>query len=153
MLKKLYGLFIYKLQMTSYFSIMERVSGFLLLGVLYYFFIAEIFANTFFVSFNFNSFFLLISLLIVFFLAFHVVNGLRIYVMSIYYYINLKKQPLTLDTLYSLSIVEKNKFLKMLLNSLKNLLNYARLFGVKSNYSFLILIFFVYILFILIILV
>lgn len=152
MLKKLYGLFIYKLQMTSYFSIMERVSGFLLLGVLYYFFLAEIFANTFFVSFNFNSFFLLISLLIIFFLSFHIVNGLRIYVMSIYYYINLKKQPLTLDTLYSLSIVEKNKFFKIVLNGLKNLLNYARLFGVKSNYSFLILIFFVYIILVLIIL-
>jgi len=153
MLKKLYGLFIYKLQMTSYFSIMERVSGFLLLSVLYYFFVAEIFANSFFFNLNMETLGLLIVLLIIFFFSFHLVNGLRIYIMSIYYYINLKKQPLTLDTLYSFSILEKSKFYKFILNNLKHLLNYVRVFSIKSNYSFLILIFVVYILLILFVLV
>lgn len=145
MLRKLYGLFIYKLQMTSYFSIMERVSGFLLLSVVYYFFVAEIFANSFFIKFSFEGLGLIIILLIIFFFSFHMVNGLRIYILSLYYYITLKKQPLTLETLYSFSILEKNKFFKLIINNIKSLFNYVKVIGIKSNYSFLLLIFLVYI--------
>lgn len=153
MLRKLYGLFIYKLQMTSYFSIMERVSGFLLLSVVYYFFVAEIFANSFFIKFSFENLGLLFMLLMIFFFAFHIVNGLRIYILSIYYYITLKKQPLTLETLYSFSILEKNKFFKVIIDNIKNVFNSIKFIGVKSNYSFLLLIFFVYVLLIFVILI
>ncbi len=100
MLRKLYGLFIYKLQMTSYFSIMERVSGFLLLSVVYYFFVAEIFANSFFIKFSFEGLGLIIMLLIIFFFFFLLVNGLRIYIFFFFFFLILKKKPLMLETLY-----------------------------------------------------
>jgi succinate dehydrogenase/fumarate reductase cytochrome b subunit len=144
MLKKLYGIFIYKLQTTSFFSIMERISGFLLLCVLYYFFLAEVLINSFFFTYNLNFFFLIISFFTLFFLSFHVVNGIRIYVMSLYYYINLKKKPLILETLYSFLLIENNKFFKFLLLFIKNIIFMVKSLFLKSNYSFLLLIFLFY---------
>lgn len=156
MLKKLYGLFIYRLQATSFFSIMERVSGFVLLVVLYYFFMAEFILNT---SFNnylikiLNNFSVLILLLMSFFFVFHLVNGLRIYTMSFYYYINLKKKSMLLENFYSFLLLEKNIFVKSVLLNLKKILNFFKLFLVKSNLSFLFFIFISYIIFILLFLI
>jgi succinate dehydrogenase/fumarate reductase cytochrome b subunit len=156
MLRKLYGLFIYKLQYTSFFSIMQRVSGFLLLVVLYYFFLQEIFLNSFFYSslssyFYYFSFFIL--LIIVFYFSIHFLNGMRIYFTSLYYNYNLQKKPLSLNLLYSLRIVENNKVIKFLITGLINSSEFIKNFFVKSNTSFLIinyLLFFLIILFFLV---
>jgi succinate dehydrogenase/fumarate reductase cytochrome b subunit len=145
MLKKLYGLFIYRLQMTSYFSIMERVSGFVLLALFYYFLLLQFS----FLNVSYSNFFyyltLLVFLIVLFFLSFHIVNGFRIYLMSIYYYVNLKKQPLVLNTMYSLEILEKNNILKKLLSFFKGILNFFKIYGLQSNYFFLFSIFLIYV--------
>lgn len=151
MLKKLYGLFIYKLQYTSFFSIMQRVSGFLLLIVLYYFFLQEVLLNSFF-YFNWNfyvKFFSNIFLfIIIFYFVFHLLNGLRIYIASLYYNYSLQKKALNLNLLYSLRIVEKNVFIKSFLNLIIGVISSIKNLIVKSNASFLMLI---YILFFIII--
>lgn len=86
--KNLYGLFFYKLQYTSFFSIMQRVSGFFLIFAIFLSFFFNVFNYTFFFNFSFNYLFLfkIFSFLILFFFIYHFINGLRIYYMSSYYF-------------------------------------------------------------------
>ena len=144
MLRKLYGLFIYKLQNTSFFSIMQRVSGFLLLFMCYYFFLQFFFFENFlFTSFIFYLNFFLTFIVFLYF-SIHFLNGLRIFATSLFYSYSLKKQGLGLDIFYALNLLFKeNKILVLLkyfLNNLKNIL-------VKSNFFFMITIFFFFIFF------
>jgi succinate dehydrogenase/fumarate reductase cytochrome b subunit len=145
MLKKLYGLFIYKLQYTSFFSIIERVSGFFLLFVLYYFFLQEIFFNFFF----YNEFFikilyylsLLFGLIFLFYFSFHFLTGIRIYITALYYNYNLNRKPLNLNFLYSLKLIEKNgKVYKFLITLFIKINEIIKNLIIKSNISFLVVI-------------
>jgi succinate dehydrogenase/fumarate reductase cytochrome b subunit len=144
MLKKLYGLFIYKLQYTSFFSIMQRVSGFLLLFVLYYFFLQEIFLNFFFYNEFFikilSYFFFILLFIFLFYFCFHFVNGLRIYFTSLYYDYNLNKKYLNLNLLYSLKLIEKNNFFKLIINILIKINEFIKIIIIKSNTFFLLII-------------
>lgn len=155
MLKKLYGLFIYRLQATSFFSIMERLSGFILLFALYYFFVAEFIFNTTsssigsYLVYVLENFSLFIVLLVFFFFIFHIINGLRIYLMSFYFYINLKKKPMLLENFYSFILLEKRSIIKVLLLKVKQVFNFLKTFTIKSNLSFIFIIFCFYFFFIL----
>lgn len=148
MIRKLYGLFIYKLQYTSFFSIMERVSGFLLIFSIYYFFLQEILLNYFFYNSTLVNFLqgvsVLLLILILYYFSFHTLTGLRIYLTSLYYSYILKKKPLTLNLLYSFQLIEKNSYVKFLINFLLNVKNLLNNVFIKSNSFFLLTIFLIF---------
>jgi succinate dehydrogenase/fumarate reductase cytochrome b subunit len=143
MFKKLYGLFIYKLQYTSFFSIMQRLSGFILIFSLYYFFLQEVITSKF--NYNNNSFFRLIffSLLILFlyYFIFHILVGLRIYLISLYYKYNLNKKLLNLNLIYSIKLIEKNRIYKYIINSISFVRIEFQNFLIRSNSFFLLFVF------------
>lgn len=145
MIRKLYGLFIYKLQYTSFFSIMERVTGFLLIFGIYYFFLQEIVLNYFFYNnalYNiFQGISLLMLILILYYFSFHLIAGIRIYLTSLYYSYSLKKKPLSLNLLYSFKLIEKNSISKLLISFLLNAKEFINNAFVKSNSFFLLAIF------------
>ena len=123
MSKKLYGLFFYKLQITSFYSILERISGVFLLFLFYLFFLGQISINSFF--FNLNVYFIyLVYLLFFFFLSFHVFNGFRIFFLYIYNLYSLKKSTLQLSITYLFPFLTRNSLVIFLFNFISKLKGY-----------------------------
>ena len=137
-MRKLYGLFIYKLQYTSFFSIMQRFSAFLVLFMFYVFFLGVVFLNNFI---NYNSFYyffyFVLLFIFIFYFVFHFINGLRIYLVSLYYNYNLEKNALILDLLYILKLIEKNNFIKNIVKVFINFIILMKTSMLKSNNFFL----------------
>ena len=137
-MRKLYGLFIYKLQYTSFFSIMQRFSAFLVLFMFYVFFLGVVFLNNF-INYNsfYNFFYFVLLFIFIFYFVFHFINGLRIYLVSLYYNYNLEKNALILDSLYILKLMEKSNFIKNMVNSFINFKTVMKTSMLKSNNFFL----------------
>ena len=168
MLKHLHGLFFYKLQFTSFFSILQRISGFFLIFLMLFSFFFSIFLGFFFFFTSVFRFFIVFALvlwfLFFFYFTFHLISGLRIYYLSSFYFnvFNTKIIGLNLDFLNYLSSKFPNLYLKsnfgflnpILISNIRNLLRFyvflATFFRknfIMSKVYFLLFIGFLYIIF------
>ena len=138
MLKHLHGLFFYKLQFTSFFSILQRISGFFLIFLIFFSFFFSIFLGFFsffiLVPRFFIVFALVSSFLFFFYFIFHLISGLRIYYLSSFYFnvFNTKIIGLNLDFLNYLSL----KFPDLYLKSNFGFFNFFLILNIKKLLRF-----------------
>jgi succinate dehydrogenase/fumarate reductase cytochrome b subunit len=94
------GLLYYKLQFTSFFSIMQRITAVLILSVMCYYFAVNYVINSlnFFLNINvYAGLNFFIFLLVLFFFSFHFINGLRIFAISTLYFQSFSSKSITSD--------------------------------------------------------